>query len=62
MNEQLILDVRNNIYGLKEGVICKGTETNGAFSGNQWMCKIKTFEYLEKLKIVFKDEWEKYAE
>ena len=31
LNEQFIQDVRNNIYNLKEGVVCKGLTTNGAY-------------------------------
>jgi hypothetical protein len=62
MNESFIQDVRDNKYNLKEGVIAKGTETNGAFCGNMWMCKIKTLAYFEKLKTRFKDDWEKYGE
>ena len=62
MNEQLIADVRANKYNLKEGVICKGIEKSGAFAGGIWMCKIKTQEYLDKLKTRFGDEWVKYAE
>lgn len=62
MNEEFIQDVRNNVFNLKEGVICKGTETNGAFSGNVWMCKIKTSAYFEKLKTRFADDWQKYGE
>jgi hypothetical protein len=62
LNDEFIQSVRDNVYGLKEGVICKGTETNGAFCGNTWMCKIKTNEYFQKLKDRFKDDWEKYSE
>lgn len=62
MGQDLIDRVRKNEFGLKEGVICKGTLTNGAFAGNCWMCKIKTQEYLDKLKNRFKDKWEQYAE
>jgi hypothetical protein len=62
LNDQFIQDVRENKFGLKEGVICKGTVTHGAYRGKQWMCKIKTQEYLNKLKNKFGDEWEKYGE
>ena len=51
MNDQLIQDVRNGVYSVNEGVVCKGTETSGAFAGGMWMCKIKTLAYLEKLKL-----------
>ena len=62
LNDSFIEDIRNNKYNLKEGVICKGVETSGAFSGGMWTCKIKTNEYLEKLKKTFGNEWEKYYE
>jgi len=56
-NQQLIDDVRNGKYPVVEGVIAKGG------SGHDlWMRKIKTYAYLEKLKAVFKDGWEKYGE
>jgi RNA ligase len=62
LNESFIKDVRDGVYDVKEGVICKGEETSGAFAGNMWQCKIKTQKYLDYLKVRFKDEWEKYAE
>lgn len=62
LNDQLISDVRQNKFSLKEGVICKGTKTSGAARGKMWMCKIKTQEYLDKLKALFGGEWEKYGE
>jgi hypothetical protein len=63
LNEQFIQDVRSNKFNLKEGVICKGTQPSGAFRGGQWMCKIKTQEYLDKLKNRFGQEGlDKYGE
>jgi hypothetical protein len=62
MSYELILKVRHGEYNVKEGVICKGIERKGNFSGGIPMYKIKTMEYLDKLKERFKDEWEKYAE
>lgn len=62
LNEQFIKDVRENKYNLKEGVVCKGTDSRGDFCGGTWMCKIKTQEYLDKLKAVFGKDWEQYAE
>jgi len=62
LNDDLIRSVRNNEFGLKEGVICKGTEPSGAFVGGIWTCKIKTLEYLEKLKGIYGKDWEKYGE
>jgi len=59
LNDQFINDVRENRLStlLEEGVVCKGG------SGHKiWRSKIKTKEYLEKLKKVFGGEWEKYGE
>jgi hypothetical protein len=48
-NSQLIADVRNNIWKLKEGVVCKGTfKTKG--SDQVWMVKIKSNEWLERVR------------
>ena len=67
LNDPFIQAVRENkVAGheesLIEGVICKGLQTKGSYKGKVWMCKIKTIEYLEKLKSRFGPEWEKYAE
>jgi len=62
LNDPFIQDVKDNKFNLSEGVICKGTETKGSYCGKVWMCKIKTKEYLDKLRTHFKDDWEKYAE
>jgi|APGre2960657373_1045057.scaffolds.fasta_scaffold94335_1 hypothetical protein len=62
LNEELIKDVRNGVYDVEEGVICKGLTTNGAFRGKIWQAKIKTLKYFEKLKNKFGNEWDKYGE
>ena len=49
LNEEFISDIRGN-EELSEGVICKGTQRNGAFCGGVWACKIKTHKYFQKLK------------
>lgn len=51
-NDDLINDVRNNIWNLKEGVICKGVRKT---KGDElvWMTKIKTNEWLEKIKVLY---------
>jgi hypothetical protein len=40
-----------------EGIICKGGTGH-----NLWMAKIKSQAYFDKLKGVFKEDWEKYGE
>lgn len=62
LNNQFIEDVRLNKFNLKEGVICKGFTSNGAYRGKTWMCKIKTNDYLAKIKINFKEDWSKFWE
>jgi len=44
-NEDLISRVKNNDFNLFEGVVCKGLENNKV-----WMVKIKTNEWLNKIK------------
>ena len=64
LNDEFIQDVRDNNLSdpLIEGVICKGTKSNGAFRGKTWMCKIKTTSYLNKLKERYGNDWIKYGE
>lgn len=75
MNDQLIADVRNGLYTeefhkltdhkfkLFEGMVCKGTQGRGDFSGNLWMCKIKTQEYFDALRRKGGEDWvEKFGE
>lgn len=57
LNDSFIEDVRQNKYNVQEGVICKGTESSGAFFGGIWQCKIKTNAYLEKLKNTFRERY-----
>lgn len=64
---QLIKDVREGIFDcsskfnirneIPEGVICKGGSGH-----NLWMAKIKTQQYYDKLKEVYKDDWAKHWE
>mgnify|MGYP001024059978 len=55
-NQTLIDAVRNRTLPVWEGVIAKGG------SGHDlWMRKIKSNDYLDKLRAVFAGEWERYA-
>lgn len=59
LNDPFIQAVRENKLDIKlnEGVVCKGG------SGHDlWMAKIKTWEYLEKLKTRKGDDWTKFWE
>lgn len=58
LSEEFINDIRESKYPVYEGVICKGIS-----EGKLWMCKIKTFKYLEDLKKKCSDWqlfWEDY--
>jgi hypothetical protein len=48
--QKLINDVRNNIYGLDEGLIVKGITYTKKEGEAIWSCKIKTNEWLKKVK------------
>jgi RNA ligase len=54
---QLFMDVRNGKYGVEEGVVVKGV-----VSGQVHMAKIKTLQYLERLKQHHPDKWKNYWE
>lgn len=52
-NDEIIKSVRENtIPGIQldEGVVVKGTVTSGAYRGKIWMCKVKTYSYLDKVR------------
>ena len=53
----LVENVRNNIYGLNEGVVVKGiTKTKRKDIYNIFMVKIKTNNWLQRLKGVHGEE------
>jgi len=54
---QLFVDVRKNKFKVNEGVVVKGM-----FAGQVYMAKIKTTDYLERLKKEFKNDWKNYWE
>jgi hypothetical protein len=55
MNQDFIERVKNNEFNLKEGVICKGIRrTKGR--DLVWMVKIKTSDWLDKLKGKFGEQ------
>lgn len=55
-NKKLVEDVKNNVYNLKEGVVCKGYRK---IKGNNvvWMTKIKTNGWLDRLKGKMGDDY-----
>jgi hypothetical protein len=54
---KFIHDVREGRYGVNEGVVCKG----GA-AECRWMVKIKTDDYMRRLKEAFQSQWGEYWE
>jgi hypothetical protein len=64
LGEEFIQRVRNNDFDqpLNEGVVCKGRERSGAFRGKVWMCKIKTNEYMGRLKERHGQDWGRFWE
>lgn len=66
LNQEFIESVRHNALDitLNEGVICKGVSDKIATKthGKIWMTKVKTFDYLNRLKNKYQDKWEDYAE
>lgn len=57
LSGKLIHDVREGRYNVEEGVVCKGVENDQI-----WMVKIKTYEYLNRLKDAFAEDWEDFWE
>lgn len=54
---QLVEDIRKGKFPVKEGAVIKG------FADDQvYMAKVKTNDYMEKLKIRFGDDWKGYWE
>lgn len=51
LTDEFIESVRNGGYGVKEGVMCKGVSNKEV-----WMVKVKTIEWLNKLKDRFGEE------
>ena len=48
LDEKMIGDVISNIYGLKEGVVFKGVS-----EGKVWMAKVKTQQWLNKVRDLY---------
>ena len=59
LDAQFIQDIKNGIYPVVEGVVCKGCVGNSPHG--LWMRKIKTQTYIEELKRRFNKDWEQYA-
>lgn len=62
LTDEFIQRVRINEFNVNEGVVCKGKERVGNVRGKVWMCKIKTNEYLNRLKLRYTENWSNYWE
>lgn len=49
LNKEFVKNIKDNIYNLSEGVICKGVISNKK-SNNLFYCKIKTDDWFNKLR------------
>jgi hypothetical protein len=55
LNKEFINNVKENVYNLKEGVMCKGfRKTKG--QDIVWMVKVKTNDWLDRLKNKYGDK------
>ena len=66
LNHDFITAVQTNTlpgWNLNEGVVCKWRNPNkpNAQQSNVFMTKIKTLDYLERLRAVYGAKWEEYA-
>ena len=57
LNMDLVNDIKTNVYGLSEGVICKGLIKNKK-GDNLYYCKIKTNDWFERLRSKYIDLYE----
>ena len=57
LTEEFVQNVRKDDFKLKEGVIIKGGESH-----KLWMEKVKTHNYLDRLKEKYKDNWKEFWE
>jgi hypothetical protein len=57
LTKDFIESVKRNDYNLDEGVVCKGGEGH-----NLWMIKIKTTEWINRVKSKYPENWQKIIE
>ena len=50
LNRELVKDIKDNKYGLSEGVICKGSVKTKKGSDKLYYCKIKTNDWFDRLR------------
>ena len=52
LNKEFVNRVKNNEYGLSEGVICKGKIATRKGNDLLYYCKIKTDDWFNRLKLL----------
>jgi len=58
LNRELVMRIRSNEFGLREGVVCKGIIPNRK-GDILYYCKIKTNEWFDRLRNRFPQEYQK---
>ena len=61
LNSNFVVEVKTNVYDLKEGVVCKG-QTLRKPPHNLYYCKIKTNEWFERLRARNSKQYEQELE
>jgi len=59
-NESFIQAVKDNKFGLNEGVVVKGLLPKGRPPHNLWMAKVKTREWIDRLKKEYRENPDKF--
>jgi hypothetical protein len=57
LNKEFVRQIKNNEFGLKEGVVCKGLIPNRK-TDNLYYCKIKTNEWFDRLRAKYANLYE----
>jgi hypothetical protein len=55
LNRELVENVKDNVYGLREGVICKGKVKTRKGADALYYCKIKTDDWFSRLRALGND-------
>lgn len=58
LNKDLVQRVKSNEFGLKEGVVCKGSILNKKENHNLYYCKIKTDEWFQRLRSRYPQQYD----
>ena len=59
INKELVNDIKNNLYNLQEGVICKSVVKTKKGGDSLYYCKMKTNDWFDRLRYKSPEEYEK---